>query len=169
MHSTIGNIPNSRHLNSLEPCIQTARITCRPYWVQCEFKSKLGTMNDSSTQYHWTTIALPRLMKSKKPWSHDNDFLFEPYKSTFKYPAYPNELPQNSRREYRPMHTASLGRRDGLISAQVTISSPSLQARALFGEECWNQPISPYPTIQYAFTRTKIYLKRQNQTVQWSS
>ena len=31
----------------------------RPYWVQCAFKSKLGTIStDSSTQYHWTTIAL---------------------------------------------------------------------------------------------------------------
>ena len=47
------------------------------------------------------------------------------------------------------MHTASasLGRRDWLISAQ-------------------DQSISPYPTIQYVFSLTNIYLKRQNQTVQ---
>ena len=34
------------------------------------------------------------------------------------------------------MHTASLGRRDGLISAQVTTSSPRLKARAGGGDEC---------------------------------
>ena len=37
------------------------------------------------------------------------------------------------------MHTASLGKRDGLLSAQVTTSSPSLYARAWCGDE-----FSPY-------------------------
>ena len=58
------------------------------------------------------------------------------------------------------MHAASLRRLDERILAQVTTSSPS--------DECWDQPISPYPTMQYPFSRKNIYLKRQNQTVQWS-
>ena len=29
---------------------------------------------------------------------------------------------------------------------------------------CLDQPISPYPTMPYAFSRTNIYLKRQSQT-----
>ena len=64
------------------------------------------------------------------------------------------------------MHKAS--RRDGLISAQVTTSSPCLQAMAWCADECWNQPSSPYPTMQYAFSCSNIYLKRQNQTEHWS-
>ena len=34
-------------------------------------------------------------------------------------------------------------RRDGLISAQVTTSSPRPKARAWCGDLCWDQPISP--------------------------
>ena len=39
----------------------------------------------------------------------------------------------------------SLGRQDELIPAQVTTSSPSREAMAWCGDECWGQPISsPY-------------------------
>ena len=48
------------------------------------------------------------------------------------------------------VHTASLGKRDRLISAQLR--SAHLAA----------------PTMHYAFSRTNINLKRQNQTVQLS-
>ena len=33
------------------------------------------------------------------------------------------------------------------MSAQVTTSSPSLEARARYDDECWDQPISPYLPI----------------------
>ena len=70
------------------------------------------------------------------------------------------------RRDYK--HTASLGRRGGLISAQVTTSIPNPWARAWCGDECWDQPISLCPTMMYVFYRTNIYLKQQNQTEQSS-
>ena len=54
------------------------------------------------------------------------------------------------------------------ISAQVTTSSPSLYARAWCGDECWDQPILPYPMMRYVFSHTNIYLKRKNRTEQWN-
>ena len=45
------------------------------------------------------------------------------------------------------MHTASLRRRDGLITAQVATSSPSL------GDMCWYELISPYQRCSMYFFR----------------
>ena len=41
------------------------------------------------------------------------------------------------------MHTSSLIRQDGLISALDTTSSSRLKDRAWYGDLCWDQPISP--------------------------
>ena len=38
-----------------------------------------------------------------------------------------------------------------LISALVTASSTRLKARAWCGDLCWDEPISPYPTMLYAY------------------
>ena len=48
------------------------------------------------------------------------------------------------------------------ISTQVTTSSPSLLEWDWCGDECWDQPISPYPMMQYVFSRRTIYVKRLN-------
>ena len=58
--------------------------------------------------------------------------------------------------------------------AHLSTSQPH-QARAFrrgldvaWCDECWDQPISPYPTMLYVFSRTNSYSKQQNQTEQWS-
>ena len=47
------------------------------------------------------------------------------------------------------MHTASLVRRDGLISALVTTSRARLQAQAWCCDLCWDEPISPSQRYRY--------------------
>ena len=68
------------------------------------------------------------------------------------------------------MHTASLGRRDGLISALVTTASPRLKAgafrRGLAVVTSAEKGKSLLTNDAVCISRTNIYLKRQNQTAQ---
>ena len=51
--------------------------------------------------------------------------------------------------------------RISIWSGKIRLSSEAFYRECEMG---WSQPISPYPTMQYVFSRTYIYLKRQNQT-----
>ena len=80
---------------------------------------------------------------------------------SYKHIAFSEFMTNNFNPAYY-MHrlTASLRMRDGLISAQVTASS---------GDECWDQPISPYPTMQYTCIFLYEYLSETaNWTVIWT-
>ena len=47
----------------------------------------------------------------------------------------------SERYSYEKIHTASLARRDGLISALITTSNPRLKAWAWCGDLCWDESI----------------------------
>ena len=60
----------------------------------------------------------------------------------------------------------TLGRQDGLSTSHHI--KPEPLGEDLCGDECWDQSISPYPTMWYEFPHTNMYLKRQNQAEPWS-
>ena len=76
----------------------------------------------------------------------------------------------SDRSSYEKMYTASLVRRDGLISALVTTLSPRLKARAWSGDLCWDEPISHslYDSVCIIiWLSAKLYLDATNKSL-WS-
>ena len=82
-----------------------------------------------------------------------------------------NDSPYKRGYQQDYMHTASMRRRNGLISAQVTTSR---KARAWCGDKCRDQPIEPYQRCSMHFlvrisetAKSNCAVKRIGESARW--